>query len=175
MRSPRTSTPSARSRGRPVRPRQLGRCVLSLAAAALSLQGVCCRKPADGTRRDPAVVAIAEERAGLSEPAIRGKTLYMQYCAVCHGETGAGDGFNAYNLKPAPSDLRGVVAAGNEGLVSKVMREGSVAIGKSPLCPPFGRSLDEEARGFILLFLREGLQESRGPVSLLKSRPRWSG
>ena len=34
-----------------------------------------------------------------------GKDIFRHYCQTCHGETGAGDGFNAYNLDPRPRDL----------------------------------------------------------------------
>jgi len=35
----------------------------------------------------------------------RGRQLYAQYCAVCHGKQGRGDGDLAKNLKTSPSDL----------------------------------------------------------------------
>jgi mono/diheme cytochrome c family protein len=48
-----------------------------------------------------------EELSGLSVPVAKegernGAWLYAKYCAACHGESGAGDGFNApYLLTPA--------------------------------------------------------------------------
>ena len=35
----------------------------------------------------------------------QGKVLYTKYCAICHGDAGKGDGFNAYNLDPKPRDF----------------------------------------------------------------------
>ena len=35
----------------------------------------------------------------------RGRELYAQHCAVCHGETGDGRGQAAYLLSPAPRDF----------------------------------------------------------------------
>ena len=29
-----------------------------------------------------------------------GKDVYQSYCIGCHGDSGAGDGFNAFNLDP---------------------------------------------------------------------------
>ncbi len=109
---------------------------------------------------EPAAAAVLQERAGLDEPGVRGKIYYAAYCAVCHGETAAGDGFNADNLDPRPPDLRAVMAAHEDSLVARVMREGSGSAGKSPLCPPYGRTLDHAARGFILVYLKEGIPEA---------------
>lgn len=36
----------------------------------------------------------------------RGRMLYMQNCAVCHGDEGRGDGPAAADLNPAPTDFR---------------------------------------------------------------------
>lgn len=35
----------------------------------------------------------------------RGRELYAQHCALCHGESGAGDGPGAARLDPAPTDF----------------------------------------------------------------------
>ncbi|WP_425041152.1 c-type cytochrome [Primorskyibacter sp. S187A] len=37
--------------------------------------------------------------------ATEGQALYREYCAACHGETGAGDGPLARGLNPAPRNL----------------------------------------------------------------------
>ena len=34
-----------------------------------------------------------------------GKEAYQHHCLTCHGEVGAGDGFNAFNVDPHPRDL----------------------------------------------------------------------
>jgi mono/diheme cytochrome c family protein len=129
------------------------------AAAALCLSS-CRGREHPGRAIDPAVATIAAERAGLGEPGVRGKILYASYCAVCHGETGAGDGFNSSNLGVPPPDLRQEVATRGEALVAKVVREGSASIGKSPLCPPYGRLLDDADRQLIVAYVREGLRAS---------------
>jgi mono/diheme cytochrome c family protein len=124
------------------------------AAAALCLSS-CRGREHPGRAIDPVVAVIAAERAGLGEPGVRGKILYASYCAVCHGETGAGDGFNSSNLAVPPPDLRQDVTTRNEEIVAKVVREGSAAIAKSPLCPPYGRLLDDADRQLIMAYLRE--------------------
>lgn len=141
--------------------RALGSTAIRLGAAlvavtAFSADG-CARGDHRGEAPDPAVAAVAAERAGLGEPAVRGRVLYSAYCEVCHGEKGAGDGFNAYNLDPRPADLRGVLAARGAAHIAHVIRDGSASVGRSPLCPPFGRSLGEHERELLLVYLEEAL------------------
>ena len=56
--------------------------------------------------KDSLTAAIADSLI-RNDPWIRytyaerqGKQLFEQYCAICHGQSGEGDGFNAYNLNP---------------------------------------------------------------------------
>jgi mono/diheme cytochrome c family protein len=129
---------------------------LTLVAGALAglLTTACGSRERAAQGRDPAVATIAAERAGLGEPGVRGRILYQNYCAVCHGDTGAGDGFNSTNLAVPPPDLRAVVAAHGEALVAQVVRDGSGAVGKSALCPPYGRTLDDSERQLIVGYVR---------------------
>jgi YHS domain-containing protein/cytochrome c5 len=39
----------------------------------------------------------------------RGKELYVEKCAICHGQGGGGDGALAASLEPKPADLTGTV------------------------------------------------------------------
>jgi mono/diheme cytochrome c family protein len=55
-----------------------------------------------------AVVAVAHGRPAraANEAAVNlGQKLYTQYCASCHGADGKGNGPNAANLTPKPTDL----------------------------------------------------------------------
>src|ERR1041384_297 len=38
-----------------------------------------------------------------------GKTVYVKWCAGCHGDTGAGDGPAAHYMLPRPRDFTGAV------------------------------------------------------------------
>ena len=40
-----------------------------------------------------------------AEDLVRGRNIFMQNCAVCHGEAGKGDGPRAATLNPKPIDL----------------------------------------------------------------------
>jgi high-affinity iron transporter len=176
----RISIPSAPNRAEPgaLRPRsglrqRCARGVLSghnfrltmLGGALAALLATACgsrQRAAEG--QDPAVTTIAAERAGLGEPGVRGKILYSNYCAVCHGDTGGGDGFNSTNLAVPPPDLRAVVAARGEALVAQVVRDGSGAVGKSALCPPYGRTLDDAERQLIVDYVRGLKADESGTV-----------
>ncbi len=86
-----------------------------------------------GSRDNPRLVARAKE-------------LYLRNCAICHTETGQGEGrFFASDLEPKPTDLtrQGPQALDLDGL-QKWIREGSDGAGRSKLCPPWGDTLTTE-------------------------------
>ena len=63
-----------------------------------------------------------------SSPANSGQKMFKQYCAVCHGETGKGDGPAASALKQQPADLT-TLAQRHDGkfpsdYVANVLRNG---------------------------------------------------
>lgn len=84
-----------------------------------------------------------------------GKTLYAQYCTTCHGVDGGGDGPAGAALTPKPSNF--TEAAFWEGRATedlkKAISEGGVAVGKSPIMPPWGAVLDEEQVGDVIAHL----------------------
>ncbi len=77
----------------------------------------------------------------------RGQVLYARYCSVCHGETGGGDGFNAYNIQtafdvmPTAFSDSAVFAALAPDSALAAIRMGGPAAGKSAAMPPWGRTL----------------------------------
>jgi mono/diheme cytochrome c family protein len=95
---------------------------------------------------DPMLDAIrADERVGgLSYSEGQGKHLFAQYCSTCHGDEGKGDGQNASNLNPSPPDLTSSKNARDGAYLRRVIAQGSAAIGRSPLSPPYGRSLSSQ-------------------------------
>ena len=88
----------------------------------------------------------------------QGRRLYAYYCAHCHGAKGRGDGFNARNLDPPPSDhadSKDVYMANktNQELFD-VDNLGGRENGKSPFMPPFGNVLSEEELWSLVAYLR---------------------
>lgn len=78
--------------------------------------------------------------------AARAKELYLRNCAICHTETGQGEGrYFASDLEPKPSDLtlQGPQALDLDGL-QKWIRGGSDGAGRSKLCPAWGETFTKE-------------------------------
>ena len=123
----------------------------------------------------PPVDAVQEAfREGeLSARESHGRRVFEQRCATCHGARGRGDGQNAYNLDPPPPDFQESLDALSPEDRRRVIEGGTAALGRSALCPPWGRSLDEPEVEALLAYLvvtsrPTGEEEETGP-----GRRRW--
>ena len=99
------------------------------------------------------VGAIASQGQAVDVEA--GKQLYQTRCAPCHGPDGKAQTPTAKALKPAPRDHTDgayMNALSNEHL-TKVIKEGGTAVGKSPIMPP-QTDLNEQQIQDIVAFLR---------------------
>lgn len=112
--------------------------LLSLLAGA----GSACRSP-EGRQADPLAEVFQRQaqEEGLTADETDGKRLFTQYCVTCHGDAGAGDGQNAYNLDPPPPDFQDSLKTHPSSYWRQIIEGGTVAVGRSALCPPWGRSL----------------------------------
>jgi mono/diheme cytochrome c family protein len=121
-----------------------------IVAAAMTLSGCGPRKAArHAASADSSFAAITFQRgrppAALAE--LRGRVVYDRYCAICHGTSGGGDGFNAYNLKsafnvtPTAFGDSAVFHALSQDTALAMIREGGAAVGRSPAMPPWGKTL----------------------------------
>ena len=129
------------------------RCHMRVAAAVVALIAVtACRSHQVSQPSDPLLEALqAEEReVNLTYAESQGKRLFAQYCATCHGDDGHGDGQNASNLNPAPPDL--TTSRRDPALVRRVIVEGSAAVGRSPLSPPWGRTLSHQEVDYLVAY-----------------------
>jgi mono/diheme cytochrome c family protein len=124
--------------------------ILALALAA----SVACRSGPRPQPGDPMLDAIrAEERQGdLSYVESQGKHLFLHYCATCHGDGALGDGQNASNLNPPPPDMAASKTTRDATLLRKVITEGSAAVGRSPLSPPWGRRLSRQEIDYLVAY-----------------------
>ncbi len=123
----------------------------ALLLGTIGLPG-CSRKP--GPEGAGLITpAAAELNLGLSLRELGGYRRFNRYCAICHGEFGAGDGFNSFNLDPKPRDLKEVFQKEGKALVERTIREGTAALGRSPQCPPWGLTLGADAVDEVVLFI----------------------
>ena len=114
-----------------------------------------CGRPAQPPS-DALLDAIrADERVGgLSYGEGQGKHLFAQYCATCHGDEGKGDGQNASNLSLAPPDLATSKSVRDAAYVRRVIAQGSAAVGRSALSPPWGRNLTAQQIEYLVAYCR---------------------
>lgn len=138
--------------------------------AALALAAAGCRGQAPTS--DPPASAEADPEAADTTTALfsaatvpipelgynarEGRTLYRHYCQSCHGEEGAGDGFNAYNLDPKPKSLADSTfqADHSDSDLVTAIRSGGAAVGLANIMPPWGHTLNERQIHNIVDFLR---------------------
>jgi putative copper resistance protein D len=96
------------------------------------------------TYRRPAVPYTAASIAA-------GSKLYAEYCAQCHGPSGAGDGLAGFRLPRPPADLRAAHTTHHTaGDLYWWISEGIPAAGM----PGFGERLSEEERWDLVNFVR---------------------
>jgi mono/diheme cytochrome c family protein len=128
------------------------RCI---AALALSLGLLACsRHPAQAPAATPAPTPAPTE---LPRYEVRlGRDVYQHYCQTCHGDTGAGDGFNAFNLDPHPRDLSDpdFQKKKTDADLRDAIQRGGAGVGLSPLMPPWGRTLSARQMDDVILYLK---------------------
>jgi len=94
--------------------------------------------------------------ADLRGDADEGAVIYGQFCAMCHGPGGKGDGPAAAGLNPKPADHTDAAYMGSlsDEHLYKVIQGGGAAVGKSPLMTPWGGVLTDDQIRDLISFLR---------------------
>lgn len=103
------------------------------------------------------VLTLGMSAALEAADAERGRLLYRENCAQCHGLEGSGKGINAPHLEVAPrnhTDYEEMNARSNEELF-KAISEGGQAVNKSVLMPNWGQTLSEQDINNLIAFLRK--------------------
>lgn len=98
------------------------------------------------------IAAPAASKGDLS----KGKTIFTQSCASCHGAAGKGDGPAAAALNPKPANLTdtAVMSKLNDATLTKVISKGGTALGKSPLMPAFNGQLKQQDIKDVIAYIR---------------------
>ncbi len=130
----------------------------------LLVPGACVRKPAPAAAKAPAAAPVSP--APLPYEVRLGKITFTHYCQTCHGESGAGDGFNAFNLDPHPRDLSDpqFQKKKRDAELADAIRRGGAGVGLSALMPPWGHTLSARQIDELVLYLRT-LPTLRKPAS----------
>ena len=74
---------------------------------------------------------VIKEVNAHNDGAFKGADLYREYCAVCHGENGKGNGPAASALKNPPTDLTTIAHRNNnkfEGMAVQAYIKGETAV-----------------------------------------------
>lgn len=100
--------------------------LLAMIFLALAMSGAGC-----GSKEEEA----RAKQAALVTPAVR--ALFTERCAVCHGESGKGDGPASATLQPKPRDYSDSSwqASVKDEDIRKTILYGGAAVGKSPAMP----------------------------------------
>jgi cytochrome c553 len=92
----------------------------------------------------------------------QGKRLFEQYCAVCHGKSGEGDGFNAYNLDPRPHSLAdsAYMKALSDETLTEIIAFGGKGVNKSVLMPAYQNTLSKAQVSSVVAYIRTFIRNS---------------
>jgi mono/diheme cytochrome c family protein len=136
--------------------------------ALLLLGPAACRRTAQPPRD---AVQQAFRDGSLMSLEAQGKRVFVERCATCHGREGRGDGQNAYNLHPPPPDFPQSLPKLTPADRRRVIEDGTAALGRSPLCPPRGGSLDDAGVSALLAYLEVLARPQPSPTPT--ARRRW--
>jgi mono/diheme cytochrome c family protein len=119
----------------------------------------------------PQATPRTESPSSASYEVRLGRETYRHYCLTCHGDTGAGDGFNAFNLDPHPRDLSDPAfeRRKTDADLVDVIRRGGSGVGLSALMPPWGHTLSPRQIQDVVLYVR--FLGRSAPVAASKASP----
>lgn len=88
----------------------------------------------------------------LEASVIRGRVAYQNYCVLCHGAEGKGDGRAARLHTPRPFNL--TMSMAPRDYIAQVVRKGGEAMGRGKGMPPWGDQLTDEQINDTLNYLQ---------------------
>ncbi len=74
-----------------------------------------------------------------------GASDFATYCSTCHGATGQGDGAAAAAMDPKPASFNAeFFKTRDDATLTKAIKEGGTAVGKSAMMSPWGSVLKDD-------------------------------
>ncbi len=122
-------------------------CLLPWAAVAQETNTPAAPAAA-ATAETTTATPVAGDDFKINGDAARGGEIYKIYCVACHGETGKGDGITAAALDPKPADHtnKEVMSKLTDKEIFTAIKDGGVAVGKSPMMTPWGPLLKDDQK-----------------------------
>jgi cytochrome c1 len=102
-----------------------------------------------GTVTDECIVRNFKDT--LEASVIRGRLAFQNYCVLCHGPEGRGDGRAAKLHTPRPFNL--TTSTAPRYYIADMVRKGGEAMGRGKGMPPWGEQLTDEQVQDVLNFL----------------------
>ena len=98
----------------------------------------------------------------------KGEILYGRYCSFCHGESGRGDGLNAYSMPVKPRNFynQDMMAQKTDVELEKVILFGGNSQGLSKYMPAFDKTLSTRQVKHLVDFIRIKQEEKKNKMLL---------
>jgi len=95
------------------------------------------------------VITIGISFAPVSVQAQDANAIYAQKCVSCHGPQGKGDGPAGKYLNPKPNDFATSLKDKTDDWIAKAIKGGGVAVGLSPVMPPYADLSDDQVKALV--------------------------
>lgn len=89
-----------------------------------------------------ALAALGSAANAQQPDVVAGRALFVQRCAVCHGERADGQSNLAKMLNPKPANL--LASKLDSGARNQIVRKGGASVGRSPVMPNWEAELQED-------------------------------
>ena len=123
-----------------------------------------CAKHTESVKADPLLAAYdsepdwndAQKIIPLGYQQAQGKRVFYQYCVWCHADATPAGPSNRSNLTPVPPLLNdgATLNAESDEYMQNIITLGGSAMGKSPMMPPYGRTLSAQEIRAVIAFAR---------------------
>ena len=124
-------------------------CTALAQEAAKHLDTKAAMQACTGTVTEECIVRNFKDTHEAS--VIRGRLAFQNYCILCHGPEGRGDGRAAKLHNPRPFNL--TTSTAPRYYIADMVRKGGEAMGRGKGMPPWGEQLTDEQVNDVLNFL----------------------